>query len=291
MLALMGLSFVLAIGVAALAVTNMNLRNRVQTNLPTVRGPQPLWHALFTPDRKTLIIPGDASLDAFVAWEQRDVSLEAYTTQLYHRQATVSAPPTHMDVPLSTRSVTPMADLVLVNTLMRAADHMGNTQAANLVELRYARDVVVADTHDNNLVLIGSETFNPWVTLYQPQMDFAAHFDFKRDIYRVTNRAPKAGEQAIYEYDRKSATPQKALTHIALLNNGQGQGRVLIVEGTSMGTTYGAVNFLTHDSLWAPVLQQAKDHNGQLRDFEVLLSGDFFHGGVGNTHVLALHVH
>ena len=58
-----------------------------------------------------------------------------------------------------------------------------------------------------------------------------------------------------------------------------------------MGTTYGAVNFLTHDALWSPVIAQATDRTGRLHDFEVLLSEDLIHGGVGNTRVVAVHVH
>ena len=254
-------------------------------------GPQLLWKALFTSDRKTLIVPGDASLDAFVAWEQQPISLEQYATQRYHLQATVSRPPTHMDVPLSVRSVTPMADLALVSTLVRAPDHMAQPGLENSVEVRYARDLSIADTHDNNLILIGSETFNPWVMLYQPEMDFTAHWDFTKDVYRVENRAVRAGELAVYEYSRGTDQQQKAITHVALLNNSQGFGRVLVVEGTSMGTTYGAINFLTHDALWGPALQEATDRTGRLHDFEVLLSGDFIHGGIGNTKVIAEHVH
>jgi hypothetical protein len=254
-------------------------------------GPQPLWQALFTPGRKTLIVPGDAGLDSYIAWEQRNVPLIEYASQSYQNRVTVSQPPSGVDVSLATRSVTPMADLRLVAELVRAPERMGVPQAENWIEIRYARDVAVADTHDNNLILIGSETFNPWVTLYQSAMDFSAHWDHTADVYTVTNRAPATGEQAVYQYTRHASQEQKAITHIALVDNTQGQGRVMIVEGTSMGTTYGAVNFLTHQHLWEPIMKAATDRSGHLRNFEVLLSGDFLHGGVSNSQVLALHLH
>ncbi|MBS1801351.1 MAG: hypothetical protein JSS95_16185 [Acidobacteria bacterium] len=254
--------------------------------------PQQLWRALFTSERKTIIVPGDASLDAYIAWEQHPVSLENYANQTYQRQVTISRPPTGLDVPLSIRSVTPMADLRLVAELVRAPAYMGMPQLERNMEIRYARDVAVADTHDNNLILIGSETFNPWVTLYQPNMDFVSHWNFSTDIYSIENKAPKSGEQKLYSYDRRlQHQPQNPITHIALLDNSQGQGRVLIIEGTSMGTTYGAVNFLTHEQLWGPVVKSATDSFGRLHNFEILLSGDFVHGGVSNTHIIALHVH
>jgi hypothetical protein len=266
----------------------------MRPSLPTKAShePQLLWHALFTTERKTLIVPGDASLDAYIAWEQHPVSLDNYANQTYQQNASVSRPPSGRDVPLSTRSVTPMADLRLISELVRVPEHMGSPQLERNMEIRYARDVAVADTHDNNLILIGSETFNPWVTLYQPTMDFVAHWSFSTDLYTIDNKAPRPGEQKLYSYDRQvKVQPQNPITHIALLDNSQGQGRVLIIEGTSMGTTYGAVNFLTHEQLWRPVIAAATDTSGRLHNFEVLLSGDFVHGGVSNTHIIALHVH
>jgi hypothetical protein len=266
----------------------------LRPSLPTKTShePQMLWSALFTPERKTMIVPGDASLDTYIAWEQHSVSLEEYSNQGYQQNVTISRPPTGLDVPLSIRSVTPMADLRLVSELVRAPEYMGMPQLERNMEIRYARDLVVGDTHDNNLILIGSETFNPWVTLYQPKMDFVSHWNYSTDLYTIENRAPKPGEQKLYSYNRRVQRQlQHPYTHIALLDNSQGQGNVLIIEGTSMGSTYGAVNFLTHEQLWGPVIKGATDFSGHLHPFEVLLSSDFLHGGLSNTHIIALHIH
>jgi hypothetical protein len=279
----------LSIAVLVLAVICI-VQHRA-ASVPIVhKGPVALWQALFTPDRKTLIVPGDAALDTFSVWEQRTVPLEAYATHNYDRVTSASNPPSHTDVPLATRSDTPMADLALVAELVRAPEHIGMPEIEKNVEIKYARDVVIADTHDNNLILLGAESFNPWVTLYQSELDFVAHYDLVADTYTIVNKSPKTGEQASYMY-RRTKPNLKNYVHIALLKNSQGQGRVLIVEGTSMGATYGALNFLTSSWLYEPVLKQATDSSGHLRDFEVLLSGDFIHGGVGNSRVIAVHVH
>jgi hypothetical protein len=150
--------------------------------------------------------------------------------------------------------------------------------------------MVVANTHDNNLILIGSESFNPWISLYKPGLDFTIDWDYARDIYTVVNRAPKAGETAKFIFDRHTRD-QPNYTHIALLDNVQGAGRVLIVEGTTMGTTYGAVNFFRSQSLWQPVLAAATDAHGHVHNFEVLLSSQFVRGGTSNTRIVSIHVH
>ncbi len=252
-------------------------------------GPAILWRTLFTPGRETLIVPGDASLDVYTAWEQRSVSLANYTNQDYQNQVTVSRPPRHNDVPLSVRSVTPMADLRLVSDLVRVPEWMGQPAWDGWIKICYARDMVVANTHNNNLILIGSSTFNPWVTLYQKALDFYVHWDYVHDVYYITNRAPRPGEQKQYVYTRRPS--DKAYTLVALTDNSQGEGRVLLIEGTSMGTTYGAVNFFTNEELWQSVIRAATDKNGKLHNFEVLLSGDFVRGGLSNTQIVALHLH
>lgn len=256
-----------------------------------LKGPQPLWQALFTAGRKTLIVPGDASLDTYIAWERRSVSLAEYTNQSYQQQTTTTIPPHRNDVSLATRSATPMADLRLTSELVRVPQWMHAPSLDPWIEVRYARDVVVADTHDNNLILIGSETFNPWVTLFRQNTDFYAVWDHDADVYSIVNKSPKTNEQAHYDYSRNSGKPEAAFTHIAFIDNSQGQGKVLIIEGTSMGTTYAAVAFLTHDKLWRPVMDAAIDKDNHLHNFEVLLSSDFVRGGTSNTKLVAIHVH
>ena len=281
---LVGLSACVVVLAALLA-----LRHPERYEAPLASEPQALWSLLFTTGRKTLIVPGDGSLDAFVQWEQRPVSLADYSTQSYLAQSRLSRPPASNDVPLGVRSVTPMADLRLVSELVRVPEHMARPDLQPWVEIRYARDVVVGDTHDNNLILIGSESFNPWVMLYRGGMDFYAQHDVKTDAFTITNRAPQPGEAPMYRYAR--AAQATAYTHLALLDNSQGSGKVLLVEGTSMGTTYAALTFLTQEQLWRPVLEAATDKRGHLHNFEVLLGSEFVRGGLTNTHRIALHVH
>lgn len=252
-------------------------------------GPPSLWRALFTPGRTTYIVPGDAALYLYTAWEEKSVSLVNYTNQWYQQQATVSQPPHHNDAPLGVQSITPMADLRMVSDLVRIPEWMREPTWDDWIEVCYARDMVVANTHNNNLILIGASNFNPWVSLYQSALDFDIRWDYVHYMYYVSNHDPKPGERKQYIFNPRTAT--KTYTLIALTDNLQGSGRVLLIEGTTMGATYGAVNFFTNEQLWQPVIRAATDKGGRLHDFEVLLSSDFVRGGTSNTHVVALHVH
>lgn len=284
----LSLAFVSVLAASLLALV-VHLAHPRTADLTTT-GPTVLWQALFTEGRRTLLVPGDASLEAYIAWEQRRVSLDQYSNQSYQHEVTVSQPPSSLNVPLSVRSVTPMADLRLVAELVRVPERLDMPQAEKWMEVRYARDLAISDTHENNLILIGSESFNPWATLYQPEMDFKVAWDFRTDIHSVIDRAHKPGEPTSYEY-RRDAPGSKALTLVAFVNNAQGHGHVLLVQGTSMGSTYGALNFFTNEHLWKPVMDAGTGPDGTLRSFEVLLSSDFVRGGVSNTQIVSTHVH
>ena len=280
----------LAVASAIVAVALLAIEHDSHTAQMANSGPEILWRALFQPGHRTLIVPGDAALDAYVSFEKRPVTLEEYTEQSYQQQATAASRPRDDDASVGTRSVTPMATLRLVANLVRVPEWIGMPEAENWLEIRYARDMAAADVNNDNLILIGSDTFNPWVSLYQPQLDFRTLWDFKNNSYTVTNRAPHAGEQAAYTFSPGKG-PLGALTLVALTDNTQGGGRVLLIEGTTMGTTYGGMRFLFDKPMWKPVMAAATDGTGRLHNFEVLLRSDFLRGGVSNTRPIAVHVH
>jgi hypothetical protein len=279
-----------AIASALVAAALLVIEHHSPTAQMVNTGPEILWRALFQSGHKTLIVPGDAALDAYISFEKRPVTLEQYTEQSYQQQTTAASRPRDDDASVGFRSVTPMSALRLVANLVRVPEWIGMPEAENWLEIRYARDMSAADVNNDNLILIGSDTFNPWVSLYQPQLDFHTQWDFARNIYTVTNRAPQKGEQAAYSFSPETG-PLGALTVVALTDNTQGGGRVLLIEGTTMGTTYGGMRFLFDKPMWQPVIAAATDGNGRLHNFEVLLRNDFLRGGVSNTRPIAVHVH
>jgi hypothetical protein len=279
-----------AVASALFAIAMLAIEHHARSTQIAGSGPEILWRALFQPGHKTLIVPGDAALQAYVSFEKRPVTLEQYTQQSYQQQTTAASRPRGDDASVGTRSVTPMAALRLVANLVRVPEWIGMPEAENWLEIRYARDMSAADVNNDNLILIGSDTLNPWISLYQPQLDFRIQWDIQRNIYTVTNRAPRPGEQAAYTYSPEVG-PMAALTVVALADNTQGGGRVLLVDGTTMGTTYAGMRFLFDQPMWKPVIAAATDDHGRLHNFEVLLESDFLRGGVSNTRQIAVHVH
>lgn len=259
------------------------------TPVSDVRGPEILWHALFTPGKKTVLVPGDAALNMYTDVEHRGVSLREYTQQSYQADAKSAPIPVAGRSPISLLAVTPISDLRLISELVQIPYTLSMKDPPK-TEVQYARELSFPDVHENNLILIGPESFDPWITLYKTTQDFQLHQDLNDYIFTIDNKAPRPGEQPTYTWN-SAKTDKDAITLVALTDNTQGGGKVLLIQGTSSSSTYGALNFLFDEEAWKPVMTQATDSTGKLHNFEVMLYSDLIRGGVSNTRVIAVHIH
>jgi len=242
----------------------------------------PLWNTLFTRDRPTFIVPGDAGLNMYETLGKRSVDLNSYSEQRYGNGPKNSA---DLASTLGVRFYTTMSDLQLVSRLTRLPQSMETERT----QVRFARDLTANDTKDANLVLMGTQSYNPWGQLFQNGPTLRMSWDVNEDVFTVSNVAPLAGEPREYRYSPKNSI-QGGLTLISLTDNTQGNGRVLLIEGTTMGGVYAAADFLQERKLIDPILARARRPDGSLRNFDVLLQSDFVREGVSNLHLLAAHV-
>jgi len=242
----------------------------------------PLWNILFTRDRPTLIVPGDAGLNMYETLSKRTVDLNSYSQQNYqtdpHNEGDLAAT-------LGARFYTTMSDLQLVSRLTK----LPQAQETERTQVRFARDLSASDIKDANLVLMGTQSYNPWIQLFQNGPTLRMSWDNSQDLFTVKNLAPQAGEPSEYKWTVKNGT-QGGLTLISLTDNTQGSGRVLLIEGTTMGGVFAASDFLGNRQLLEPILAKAQRPDGSLHNFDVLLQSDFVREGVSNLHVLAAHV-
>jgi hypothetical protein len=241
-----------------------------------------LWNTLFTKDKTTFIVPGDAGLNMFEGLEKRSVDLNSYSQQIYQSNL---ASPKSVGEDVGSRFYTTMSDLALVAKLVRLPE--ANPER---VQICFARDLGAHDIKDANLILIGTSSYNPWTELFQSSPSMKISWDVNQDMFTVENRTPQPGEQAEYQWTLKNGT-KGGLTLISLTDNTQGNGRVLLIQGTTMGGVYAGSDFLSNKQLLDPILSKAQRPDGTVRNFEVLLQSDFIREGESNLHVLAVHVH
>ncbi|MDR3735695.1 MAG: hypothetical protein P4L10_09180 [Acidobacteriaceae bacterium] len=157
----------------------------------------------------------------------------------------------------------------------RAAQHiLALSPGSKNFHLYSARDYSPALVKEDNIILIGARKSNPWVDLFDGNMNFSAEYDLSRSLDYIENRTPAAGEQKTY-----SASPSPSpggYCVVAYLPNPQQPGRVIIISGTDSAATEGGGDFLTSEDQLSRF--QKMLHVTTLPYFEVVLKTSNLNG-------------
>jgi hypothetical protein len=226
-----------------------------------------LWGQLFQKERDTFVVPADSGLVIMQGLTRHPVSLGDYVSGKYQSDGTSHAAISAGDVrELGTRRYTSIVDLNLVLRLSRLKQVFPQRMM-----VCYARDLRMDDVRSDNAILLGSVDANPWVGLFEQQLNFRFSFDPKSDSAPVIlNQHPLAGEQLVYA-NHHDASWHSTFGRIAYLSNLDGSGHVLLVGGLNMAGTQAAGEFVLNPTLMRPTLDHARAPNGSLRPFEILI--------------------
>jgi hypothetical protein len=250
----------------------------------------PLWTHLLVKDQPTLVVPADSGLVLYHNISAREVSLNEYLEGTYRDQkppamgfrpdATLSQWTTN----LADRRYTSIVDVNVIDHLERRA---GLYQSE--LQVRYARDVRPNDLKTGNAILLGASEANPWVELYERNLNFVFHNDYGKNVFTVFNRSPRPGEPA--RWDSVWNDPQRRvyclLAYVPAL---AGNGNALIIEGTSMSGTEGAWDFVSDDALLLPFLKTIQRRDGSIPHFELLLGNQNMNASAVQSRLLAWRV-
>jgi len=276
-----------AIVSAALAVTCILLfqQNRAMRKTlnpwegkPTVAA---FWGDFLRYRQQTDVVLPDDSLSVIEDLVRHPISLGDYLNRNYMREIQSSnlSPDRKFDL-----------DQVFSHNLItfggvRAAQQMlamvPATAATNLTLSRY----YVADSiKRNNVILIGGKKANPWVHVFDDQINFSTDFDNKGSQAFVANLHPKPGEQPTYlvSYDPNALVGYSV---IAYLPNPSHTGNAIVLAGTDSDATSAAAEFLTSEDQ----LSKLQNNLGfqKFPYFEVLLKISRLSGTSFNAVVVA----
>lgn len=273
---------VLVLFALLLVVLNHSARESVDAAVPA----HPLWGHIFQPRRKTTFVAADSGLVLLHRMTQKDTTLAEYLRRDFS-QETRGLPAERVDeiLNMGNRRYTSFVDL----NIFRRLEQLPFTIAGRL-EVKYARDIQMDELKQGNVILSGARGANPWLELYEPEMNFIGSNDGIHHIYSFSNRHPQTGEMA--EYSTSEFDPQqRVLGVLAFLPNLDGDGNALIVEGNSMAGTEAISDFLFDDAALLPFLSKLAKNDGTLPHFEVLIGSNSVNGSAGPFHVLAYRTH
>jgi hypothetical protein len=265
------LPWVLCILLSGALVTLM-VRDRTKAvSEPSSVSTHPLWSQVFSPQHPTLEVPGDSGLVLSHVFDRRSIPLDEYLVGNY-RNADVNLPDHPLSpemkslrVEVSNRRYTSIVDLDAAATLAQIA-----VSAHSSLQVRYARDLRPNDLKTGNVILIGAFEANPWVELFERNMNFVLQNNYQERVFSVINRSPRAGEPA--HWDSIWGDPQhRVYGVVAFTPNLSGNGNALLIEGTSMAGTEAAWDFISDDSELLPFLKKIQRPDGKIPHFELLL--------------------
>lgn len=246
-------------GALLLAITVWCLLLYVPAQHPADR----FWASLLAADRDTLLVVADNGLVMYYGETGSEVSLDDYMAKR------LGPPDTPVDAAsaarFQSRRYTAMSSVLFALELGKLAK-----AAPQRVHVRFARDLLFADLKRSNAIIVGIAQSNPWWELFRSQLNFHIDWDKPSGNLVVRNDHPLAGESGSYTFSRDD--PQKhGFATIAYLPSPGGEGRTLLVGGTTSAGTEAAIEFLLNPARLQQLLKQVGGSDGSVDSFEVLL--------------------
>ena len=245
------------------------------------------WSSVIQPNGKTHIIFCDPEIVTIQRLLDYSVTLSDYANQKYWPS----------DRKPEVQSV--IQSVSFRGVSVAAVDAAAATRISSLIppgaghpfETHPARKFRLTDFQtEDNFILFGSPRSNPWVGLYQEQLDFRFEFDPLRKSEFIRNARPRTGEPSTYVPTAEGWATGQAYAIVALVDNPNQKGHVLILAGSNAEATEAAARFATNLEL---VAQTLKSHGiaagGPHQPFEVLLRVAAMAGSPNIFDVIACH--
>ena len=252
--------------------------------------PHPLWSQIFVGGHPTMVVPADSGLVIFSNMTGKSVELNEYLQGSYRVQpagSTLPGPEASAKAwlaDLASRRYTSVVDLDALLSLEQKAKALDSE-----MQVRYARDVRPNDLKSGNVILLGANEANPWVALFEHNMNFVFHNNYQTNVFSVLNRFPQKGEPTHWDSARND--PQRRVYGlVAYIPSLSRDGNALIIEGTSMSGTEGAWDFVIDDVQLLQFLKRIERPDHTIPHFELLLGTQNMNASAVQTTVLAWRV-
>jgi hypothetical protein len=243
-----------------------------------------MWNTLLNGGRRSIFVPGDSALVLFENHTHRPVALGDYISKRYLADIPQSSVPNlNVEREEAERPYNSVVDVRFAAELARLPEaHMA-------VDIVLARDLSMEDLKESSVILSGAREANPWVQMFRDELDYLIIDQQQGDNYIVVNHHPANGEPSTYSY--KSDDPAHvAYAIVAYIPNLSGQGRVLLVQGTTMAGTEAAMDFVLDRDRLNKFIGPHMQHR-QVPPFQVLLETTNINGSSPQSRILSYRFH
>jgi hypothetical protein len=160
------------------------------------------------------------------------------------------------------------------------------------IDIHAARNIQMSDFQtDDNFILMGSPRSDPWSTLFSNQLDFRFTFDKSSGQEIIQNFHPKPNEAAQYIPTALGGATGQSYAIIALVQNPDQNGLVLLLAGADAEGTEAVGRLITDMPRFTAALQKCGiSTTGPLKHFELLLKLNTMAGYPNDASVEACHI-
>lgn len=249
------------------------------------------WNEVLTPSRSNVVVLADSGLGVLQDITGARIGLHEYAFGDTSAIATAFAK-RFPDVPFGIDRFKNLTSTADIHSLLDIAEQP--QFAATRPRVRSAQEVHMDDLSDANAIIVGGPRANPWGDLYEPASDFRLEIpgEFhgsQLDARVVINKAPKTGEASRYSNGFHAEGGYVNHSILSFLPSIDGHGHVLIFRGGNMGATQATADFATDRLSMDPILKLARNADGTLRPFEVLLETRVVGASSPKAEVLLVH--
>jgi len=245
-----------------------------------------LWRQLFENGQTTYAVLADVNLMIFENLIGRTIPVSEYETHEFDALAEHYIPdPAERALAheVVNRVATSVSDVLAAREfgVMAATQHLP-------LNLLSARDSSSSLVSSQNTILLGSLRSNPWVSLFENQMNFQTDYQEKPAAVRFVNRSPLPGEAADYPAEWRRI----GYCRVAFLPNPKRTGSALVISGSDVISTEAGARFVTSEDSIRQLRQKLGLRPGEpFPHFEVLLKTQVLNDNIPWFELIAYRPH
>jgi hypothetical protein len=257
------------LAVAFFLGTSLSSRTAVPVLSPNEFASSPVWTRIFSSEQPTSVVIADSSVVIIQNILQKSFTLDEYIDRSYRKQLDL-VPDQALRESLKMiagRQYTSLADATLASELTSVGAKLGAT-----ARVRYARHMNIRDFNGGNYIFIGSSHSIPWVSLFEPALNFQFEKIGKEQRFGFRNKHPLQGEPAVYGSGSSGEGLHENYATISLVPNLSHNGSVLMLNGVTMEATEAAGEYSISREFTSTLEKLlGKRAGGKLPFFEILI--------------------
>jgi hypothetical protein len=245
------------------------------------------WSAFFSSPDPTHLITSDPDLVEIQNITGSPVSVSDYANHVYVPVSN-AMPPKIKQICADLLSGDKAASVDTQVVAEVSALAQSNSKTINITAARHLQFSNLKS--DDNFIFLGSPRSDPWVRLFEDQLDFRFVID-KTGLENIYNRRPQPGEQSLYVPNSKRGATGQSFAIIAFVQNPDQNGQALILAGANAAGTQVAGKLVTDLARFSMALNKCGiSASNQIKHFELLLRVNMMASSPSVFDVEACHV-